>query len=85
MKCAYFPARTLFIWSRSGPADDASSATSFRQWLAGGGITWIVARNVGLTAEAYYLRSTLRENEREGADRSGEVYTLNFGVTVFAY
>jgi hypothetical protein len=81
----YLTARTLFIWSRSGPADDASSVSRSRQWLAGGGISWLVARNVGLTAEAFYQRSIVKELERENGDRTSEVYALNFGVTAFAY
>jgi hypothetical protein len=81
----YLTARTLFVWSRSGPADDASSVSRFRQWLAGGGISWLASRNVGLTAEAYYLRSNLKELERENGDNNSELYALNVGVTVFAY
>jgi hypothetical protein len=81
----YLTARTLFVWTRSGPADDASSVARYRQWLAGGGISWLVSRNVGLTAEAYYLRTILNELERETGDSATESYALDFGVTVFAF
>jgi len=81
----YLTARTLFVWARSGSADDASSVSRYRQWLAGGGISWLVSRNAGLTAEAYYLRAILNELERENGDNTNEIYALNFGVTVFAY
>ena len=81
----YLTARTLFAWSRSGPDDQPSSVSHFRLWLAGGGLSFLVSRNVGLTAEAFYQRSVLDEVERASGDNSTEIYGLFFGVTVFAY
>lgn len=81
----YLTARTLFVWSRSGPPDDASSVSRFRQWVAGGGVSWLVSRNAGLTAEALYQRSVLDQLAREGGDNNTEIYGLRLGVTVFAY
>jgi hypothetical protein len=81
----YLTARTLFVRSRSGPPDDPSSVSNFRQWLAGGGLSWLVSRNAGLTAEAFYQRSVLDQLAREGGDNDAELYGLRLGVTVFAY
>ncbi len=81
----YLTARTLFAWSRSGPDGEPSSVSHFRQWLAGGGLSFLVSRNVGLTAEAFYQRSVSDEVERDSGDRTTEIYGLFFGVTVFAY
>lgn len=81
----YLTARTLFAWSRSGPDGEPSSVSHFRLWLAGGGLSFLVSRNVGLTAEAFYQRSVLDEVERDSGDNNTEIYGLFFGVTVFAY
>ena len=78
-------ARTLFVWGRAGPHDEPSSVSHFRQWVAGGGISWLVSRNVGLTAEAFYQWSVLNQLAREGGDDTSEIYGLMLGVTVFAY
>ena len=81
----YLTAQTLFVRSRAGPPDEASSVSRFRQWLAGGGLSLLVSRNVGLTAEAFYQRSVSRELANQGGENNNEIYGLRFGVTVFAY
>ena len=81
----FVTARTLFVWGRAGPHDEPSSVSRYRHWLAGGGLSWLVSRNVGLTAEAFYQWSSLNQLAREGGTNSDEIYGLNLGVTVFAY
>jgi opacity protein-like surface antigen len=83
----YLTSRTLFQWGRSGLDDQPSSfRDSDLSWLAGAGASILVARNVGVTAEAFYqwTRFAVETADWEGSN-SSEQYGVQFGVTVFAY
>lgn len=83
----YLTGRTLFQWVRAG-IHDAPTSVADRQtaWLAGGGLSVLVAKNVGLTGELFYQWTDLHAERGDWVgENSAEQYGVQFGATVFAY
>lgn len=54
-----------------------------------GGVTLMVAKNVGLTGEIFYLQQNLRETGNEGIetlfDTDIDMFGLRFGIAAFVF
>ena len=83
----YLTGRTLFQWVRAAPHDEPTAVFDRQStWVLGGGLSWLVARNVGLTAEFFYQRSDVRAERLDWVgENSDEQYGMQFGATIFAY
>jgi hypothetical protein len=82
----YLSARTLYVRQTVHPDSGPSSTTETFSWLASLGGALFVARNVALTAEAFYSHDHV-STDLSGSPQANnaEEYGTQFGVSVYLY